>query len=141
MARITRIGAFNCHHVDFRWHRVGWPQPLEFLVHSEDRFGRDFAAEHGECGNRWRPSEVAALFRSAGFEVVRIVPDLFTEPAELARVLPRLRRSASPYRNWPEEDLRTLCAYFQLKRTDDPAVREHGDAELAMQRKLKAVCV
>jgi len=96
---------------------------------------------HGECGNRRRPSEVAALFRSAGFEVVRIVPGLFTEPAELARVLPRLRRSASPYRNWPEEDLRTLCAYFQLKRTDDPAVREHGAAELVMQRKLKAVCV
>ena len=141
LARITPTGGFNCHHVDFRWHRFGWRQPLEFLVHSEDRFRRDFAAEHGECGNRWRPSEVAALFQSAGFEVVRIVPDLFTAPTELARVLPRLRRSASPYRNWPEEDLRTLSAYFQLKRTDDPSVREHGAAQLEIHRKLKAVCV
>lgn len=74
LARITRIGAFNVHQIDFRWHRSGWAHPLEFLLHSERRFRRDFAAEHGECGNRWRPSEVTALFHSAGFEVVRAGP-------------------------------------------------------------------
>ena len=109
----------------------------DFLLHSERRFRRDFAADHGECGNRWRPSEMAALFRSAGFEVCRIAPLAWAEPEELRRVIPRLRRSRSPYRNWPEEDLRILSACFELGRTDDPALRQQGVDEVAAQQRLK----
>jgi SAM-dependent methyltransferase len=141
LARITRIGGFNHHVVDFRWHRVGFNRPLDFLLHSERRFRRDFDGDHGECGNRWRAAEVAALFRSAGFAVSRFTPEMRAEPDELARILPKLRRASSPYRTWPEDDLSILTASFELTPTDDPTVRAQGAAELAAQRQRKSAAL
>jgi len=136
LARITRIGGFNYHIVDFRWHRVGFRRPLDFLLHSERHFRRDFTGDHGECGNRWRAAEVTAMFRSAGF-TASMVPEMLVEPDDLARLLVRLRRSPSPYRTWPEDDLRILTASFELQRTDDPALRAQGAAEVAIQHQRK----
>ena len=138
MARITRLDGVNLHQIDFRWHRAGFARPLGFLLQTEARFRRDFAGDHGECGNRWRASEVAALFRSAGFEVLRTAVTETADDQELARFLPKLRRSRSPYRTWPAEDLRILGARVELRRTGDPATRSRGEAEVEAQRKRKS---
>ena len=136
MARITRLGGVNLHQIDFRWHRCA-ARPLDFLLQSDARCRRDYTTYPYENGNRWRPSEVAALFRGAGFEVRHTFPDEWTDPEYLATFLPELRRSKSVYRSWPEEDLCVLGALFELVRTDDPAVRSMGEAEAEIHRRRK----
>jgi SAM-dependent methyltransferase len=137
LARITRIGGANIHQIDFRWHRLGFTRPLDFLLHSDARFRRDFAADHGESGNRWRPAEMAALFRRAGFAVRAIDPTEQASADLLAGFLPRLRRARSAYSTWPEADLSILGARFDLLRVDDPAERCRGAAEVEAQQRWK----
>src|SRR5262249_16325232 len=67
--RIPRRRGIGLHQVDHRDHR-DFSRPLEYLTLSENDFQKEFARSHGECGNRWRPEEVADAFLGAGFEVI-----------------------------------------------------------------------
>ncbi|HKS62359.1 MAG TPA: methyltransferase domain-containing protein [Xanthobacteraceae bacterium] len=115
LARVTRPGGRSMHQIDFRDHR-DFKRPLEFLTMPDDEFAREFAARHGECGNRLRASEVQAIFEQNGFELIdfeindRARPDYFDD------VLPRLRGSRSRYRDWPEQDLRVLSGRMLFER-------------------------
>jgi len=97
LARVTRLGGFNLHQIDLRWHRVGFARPLDFLLQGEARFQRDFIGDHCETGNRWRASEWHALFRRASFEILQVTTTETIDAAILARFLPKLRRSRSPH--------------------------------------------
>ena len=54
LARVSKLGGWGFHQVDFRDHR-SMEQPLEFLLMSEAEFVQEFTQCHGECGNRYRP--------------------------------------------------------------------------------------
>jgi SAM-dependent methyltransferase len=113
--RVTRPGGYGLHQVDFRDHR-NFEKPLEYLLLKDDVFLALFERCHSECGNRYRPDEVAERLRAAGFEVIRFVRDMFTEPDYLARFVPRLRQSSSRYREWPEEGLQAISGLFIVRK-------------------------
>jgi SAM-dependent methyltransferase len=114
--RITRPGGFGLHQVDHRDHR-DFSRPLEHLLLSEEEFEVAFARCHGECGNRYRPEEVDALFRDAMFEVIDFTGDVVGEPDYLKQFLPRLRRaSRSRYRNRTAEELRIVSGFFRVRK-------------------------
>jgi SAM-dependent methyltransferase len=124
LQRITRPGGLGLHQVDHRDHR-DFSRPLEHLLMSDDEFRTAFARSHGECGNRWRPEEVGAFFRCAGFDLLDFSANLFTDAAYVQRFTPRLRRaSGSRYRNWPAEGLHVASGYFRVRKPapgDTPA--------------------
>jgi hypothetical protein len=64
-----------------------------------------------------RHSEYVQLFTDAGFSVEPDGANAFSEGRYFTEFLPRLRASASRYRDWPAGDLRILGARFTLHRT------------------------
>ena len=115
LARVTKAGGINSHQVDFRDHGH-FDRPLEFLLQGRLEGRIKFAHDRGQLGNRKRPSELVRLLRSAGFATVDVAVDKTADEAYLRDFIPRLRRSRSQYRNWPEEDLRILGARITARR-------------------------
>lgn len=116
LAMLTRTGGVNSHQVDFRDH-LNFERPLEFLLRSDTRFLLERARHPGGLGNRMRHSEYVQLFTDAGFSVEPDGANAFAEGRYFTEFLPRLRASASRYRDWPAGDLRILGARFTLHRT------------------------
>jgi hypothetical protein len=116
LARISRTGAFGLHQVDFRDHR-DFGRPLGFLLLSDGDFTREFEECHGECGNRFRPSEMTRLFEENGFSVNRFEPNLFAEDAYMEEFLPQLRAAGqSKYQGADAVELRTVSGMYTLVR-------------------------
>ena len=116
LARVSRPGAIGLYQVDFRDHR-GLDTPLEFLLLSDGDFAREFEERRGECGNRYRPSEMTALFEKAGFRVIKFEPTIFAENCYLGEFIPRLRAAEqSRYRDIDAGELRVLSGLFSLVR-------------------------
>jgi SAM-dependent methyltransferase len=128
LARVTKIGGANSHQIDFRYH-ADFSQPLEFLLYAENDFRKKFAIEMGQIGNRWRPSEADALFRRHGFSITRIINNGFTEAHYLAGFIPRLRKSRSHYRKWPEKDLTVVSARYVLTRVQSYPLIFRGEVD------------
>jgi SAM-dependent methyltransferase len=115
LGRISKPFAWGFHQVDFRDHR-DFARPLEYLLLADERFRRMFVERHGECGSQWRPPEMARLFETAGFEVIRFEGNMTAEEEYLREFEPRLRNAASRYRDMPISELRTLGGRFLLRR-------------------------
>jgi SAM-dependent methyltransferase len=113
LARITKPSGVNLHQIDFHDHRYV-DRPLEFLLLTAKQQERLFHYWHGETGNRVRLKEAVATFREAGFSACTIDNRSFADEAYMAAFMPRLRRSASPYRDWEAGDLRILGARLVL---------------------------
>jgi hypothetical protein len=64
----------------------------------------------------WRPFEAAEFFEAAGFEVVRFEANMFADEDYLGEFEPRLRRSASRYRDMLLAELRALSGLFRIGR-------------------------
>ncbi len=133
MARVTRPGGYNAHQIDFRDHR-NFDRPLEFLLEPDEAFEAEFRALSGERGNRVRAAEAEAHLLLAGFEIQGLEINSTATDAYLADVLPRLRRSPSSYRDWPEQDLRTICGRFRAIAADSEASRAEGRWKAAQIR-------
>jgi len=115
LARITKPGGRNIHLIDFK-HHLEPSRPLEFLLEDEHFFRVNFRRNHGEQGNRWRPSEVEALFVRNGLGIVNRREVDLIPVSYLADFLPRLRKSSSRYRWWSANDLRVAVGVFETRR-------------------------
>ncbi len=114
--RITRGGGWGVHQIDLRYHR-SFEMPLEHLLMSHDEFSRILDLRHCEVGCQTRLGEAASIFRAAGFDVVRVDPNMNAPEAYLAEFIGRLRRDAiSPYRDWPEDDLRAISGRLYVRK-------------------------
>ena len=124
LAHASRPGALGLHQVDFRDHR-SFERPLEFLLMSDSDFDREFDERHGECGNRWRPSEMAALFEKVGFRVIEFKPTIFAEDDYVEELVPRLRAAEqSRYRDSDIDQLRVVSGLFTLQLGGTPSGSE-----------------
>ncbi len=110
LARVTAPGGVHSHQIDFRDHR-DFSRPLEFLLMDDQQFDKLFASRHGDIGNRWRYSEVLALFKNAGFQIEDAKTTDTAASSYYAEFFPRLR-ACGPRRfiNLDESDLRILGA-------------------------------
>jgi SAM-dependent methyltransferase len=116
LARVTRPGGVGMHQVDHRDHR-DFSRPLEYLHLPDDEFDGLFDGLFGECGNRIRPHELAALFREAGFEIEQQRVTQRAEAAYAARVARRLRDAdGSRYRGAEASDIEELSCWFAVRR-------------------------
>jgi hypothetical protein len=116
LARITKAGGIGLHQVDFRDHR-DFSQPLEYLLLDPVAFAEMFAERHGECGGQWRPQQFTALFRAAGFEVLRFDPNIFAEDSYFDGFMPRLKEAKnSLYCDYPRGQLAATSGRFYLRR-------------------------
>jgi SAM-dependent methyltransferase len=111
--RITAPGGYSYHQVDYRNHR-NFDLPLEHLLLSPGDFDRVLEATNGEAGCQHRVRDVSQMFEAAGFVVRRLNVYLNATPAYLAHFEPRLRRSASIYRDWPVDELGQIGAAIVL---------------------------
>lgn len=140
LMRITRIGGWGFHQIDMRHHR-NFARPLEHLLLSDEVFEAESEATNCESGSRLRSLEYRFEFERAGFTVTDAVTNMHAEEAYLREMLPKLRRTGSSYRDWPECDLRKTSGFFVLKRGDDVASsrqRDHGTDALSLAASLKA---
>ena len=117
MARITQYCGWGLHQIDFRDHR-NFSKPLEYLLYTDEEFEKELGPVLGECGQPYRTSELEALFLKHGFEIDCRNINMIADESYLADFLPRLRASASRYRNWQIEDLRNISAFYRIKRQD-----------------------
>ncbi|OYD80896.1 class I SAM-dependent methyltransferase [Azospirillum brasilense] len=113
MARITIPFGWGLHQIDFRDHR-NFSKPLEYLLYTDEEFEEKLGHLLGECGQPYRVSEVESLFLRHGFEIEYRNINMLVDEGYLADFLPRLRASASRYRDWPVEDLRNLSVFYRL---------------------------
>ena len=112
--RVSKPGAIHYHQVDFRDHR-NFDRPLEHLLMLRREFQEEARAANFEFGCQWRASEVIAVFKAAGFQVVDTEISDTVDPAYFADFRRRLRwRFFSPYKWWRTEDLRILGARIWL---------------------------
>jgi SAM-dependent methyltransferase len=141
MARIIKPGGWAMHQIDLRDHR-DFARPLEHLVMGERAFAAAAAAAHYEFGNRLRSLELEAQFEANGFELREIETTETASPEYMSDALPRLRRSASRYRHWPEEDLTCLgiaCLLQKREGSQRQAVQSRGRRTLALVDALKSL--
>lgn len=112
LAHVTAPGGLGLHQVDFRDHR-DFSRPLEYLTMSDEEFRVMFAERHGECGNRWRPRQMARAFDAAGLTTRVFAPNMCADEHYLADVLPRLHRDVLPV---DLGELEVISAYFVQER-------------------------
>lgn len=121
LARITRVGGHNLHRVDLRDHH-DFARPLEHLLLTEAEFARSqvnpAAPHHRGC--QWRSSQFADAFTAASFRLRQFDETLFPSAEYLEEFMARLRRSDSPYRDWPPEQLAAIGLFIW-------ACRQNGD--------------
>lgn len=109
--RVTAPGGCGFHQVDFRNHR-NFDLPLEHLLLTHEDFQLISAATNSEVGCQHRVTDVAGCFTRAGFEVRAVYVNATAAADYLKDFLPRLQRSASPYRLWEAEELAKISASF-----------------------------
>lgn len=113
---ILAPGGKGYHQVDFRDHRDN-TRPLEYLLDSEADFDEQLKRRHCEDGNRFRPHELEAHLRSAGFAQPVMHANMRVAPDYLEAFLPRLRAARhSPYRAMDARLLEVIGARFDLAR-------------------------
>lgn len=113
---ILAAGGKGYHQVDFRDHR-DFSRPLEYLLLSDDDFRALLKRTNCECGNRFRPHELEALLRSAGFANPVAHVNMRVPQDYLNEFLPRLRAARhSPYRSMEAPLLEPISARFELTR-------------------------
>jgi SAM-dependent methyltransferase len=145
LARVTRRGGHGIHQVDFRDHR-DFSRPLEYLTLDEEAFRQEFAWCKGECGNRWRHSNMGAAMEAAGFQVLEFSANMFATDDYLADLRPRLHPEQ---RGLDGESLRIISGCFLLKRkaalnteypveTDHPQTLAHSRARYAFAAQFAA---
>jgi SAM-dependent methyltransferase len=115
LARATKAGGYNFHQIDFRDHK-DFRRPLEFLLVGAGEYQEQFDRTKGGRGNRWRLGEWTAAFESTGFRVADVQINDVAPEAYFETFVPRLRRTDTVYRDWPENDLRVLGARVCLRR-------------------------
>jgi hypothetical protein len=114
LAAITAAGGIGFHQVDFRCH-LDFNHPLEYLLFTKEDYLARALASHYELGCQLRPHELHKMFDAAGFKVAWH-PNSFADPNYLQDFLPQLRRSASEYRDTPEEFLREVGGLYIMRR-------------------------
>ena len=112
LAHITARGGVGLHQVDFRDHR-DFSRPLEYLTMSDADFRAMFAERNGECGNRWRPKQMARAFEAAGMPPRVCAPNMSADPAYVEEIRPRLHPDVLPMET---EELEVISAYFVVER-------------------------
>lgn len=113
---ILAPGGRGYHQVDFRDHRDN-TRPLEYLLLSEADFDAQLQRTHCDYGNRFRPHELAAHLRSAGFANPVMHADMRVEKDYMDGFLPRLRAARhSPYCTMDASLLEVAGARFELAR-------------------------
>jgi SAM-dependent methyltransferase len=118
LAQVTRPRGIHIHQIDYRDHR-DQTRPLDHLLIPEEEFTAKLASVYWNTGNRYRHTEVCALFDSVGFDLIDTLIDPETERPlllYLPHFLPQLRGSQSRYRDWPEEKLGPLGARLTLRK-------------------------
>jgi len=113
--RVTKPGGLGIHQVDFRDHR-DFAHPLEYLLLGDAEFGAMFRRSHGECGSQIRHEDLTEQFRCAGFEILHFDANMFAEDRYLDDFLPRLRGTASRYREVPRETLAIISGRLFLRK-------------------------
>jgi SAM-dependent methyltransferase len=116
LARVSAPGAIHSHHVDFRQHPTGSPNPLGFLLLPDEELTAFTTANHFGCGNGWRPREYLELFRLCGFDVLRESPTLFAEDDYMDAFMPKLLGSSSRFRSFSKQELRVIGSHFMVKK-------------------------
>lgn len=116
--RVTRPGGIHAHQIDLRDHH-DFAKPLEFLL-TEGPMVPGNDPYKGRYGNRRRYPTYERAVLDAGFAIETVHVGERASDAYLATFLPRLRASQTPYRDWPEDDLRRLGAQIVARR---PAAR------------------
>jgi hypothetical protein len=107
LRRITRVGGYGHHLIDFADHRIYSGEvtsPFEFL---KER--RTDEIMYGS--NRLRCSQFCELFEKHGFAVERVEN---ARPADLSPEEQSL--FVEPYRSMPREDLTMVCARVLIRR-------------------------
>lgn len=138
LARITRQGGVGVHQVDFRDHR-DFSRPLEYMTLPEPEFAALFKSVHGECGNRWRPSQMQREWERAGFDVPEFIANMFAEADYLADLKTRIDDA---FADMDPTDLETISGCFVLRRraelnteypveTDSPQTLAHSRTRYA----------
>jgi 2-polyprenyl-3-methyl-5-hydroxy-6-metoxy-1,4-benzoquinol methylase len=113
---LSATAGVGIHQVDFRDHR-DFGRPLEYLLMDEFSFVTMFHERHGECGNRVRPHQLAAMLDEAGFSTVEFRANMWVEETYLTTFFPRLRGAvSSPYSAFDIESLRVVSGQFLLRR-------------------------
>jgi SAM-dependent methyltransferase len=116
MARVIRPGGLGLHQVDHRDHRFP-ERPLELLTVDDHQFEQLFTMVHGECGNRWRPHELEALFAEQGFEVLGVDISKQADPAYVKELCSRLGQAeGSRYRHLTPQQLMPLSVFYTVRR-------------------------
>ena len=114
--RITRLGGYGAHQIDFRYHQ-NFDLPLEHLLFTREEHAKVLEATHTEAGCQTRLKEAAEMFQAAGFVVARIDVNLTASETYMRGFLPRLRRSTvSSYKNWPANELDKLGARIFVRK-------------------------
>jgi SAM-dependent methyltransferase len=113
---ILAPGGKGYHQVDFRDHRDN-TRPLEYLLLSERDFDAQLQRTHCDYGNRFRPHELEAHLRSAGFAHPVMHVDMRVPQDYMDSFLPRLRAARhSPYCSMDTSLLEVIGARFELMR-------------------------
>jgi SAM-dependent methyltransferase len=116
MARVSKRAALGYHQVDFRDHN-DFSKPLEFLLMGDQEFAKQFIEKHGECGNRYRPSDYHEMFQLAGFRVREFTSSCTADDAYLSDFIPRLRQAnGSRYQNLDPAHLKHIGGRFTVER-------------------------
>jgi hypothetical protein len=115
LARVTKPGGISTHQVDFRDH-WDFQRPLEFLLFEPQSYQARVTRGRVGRGNRHRLSDHLAEFRAAGFRIEKVDPTETADKAYFDDFLPRLRASASPFRDRAEDDLAVLGARITMVR-------------------------
>lgn len=114
LKRISAPGAWHFHQVDFRDHHC-LTRPLEHLLMMPDRFRASQERNRWERGCQTRLSQMCETFAAAGFNSIVTEINDVADPDYLSDILPRLRASASPYADWPADDLAIIGARLILQ--------------------------
>lgn len=115
LARLTRPGGLGLHQVDFRDH-ADFDKPLEHLLIDEQSFEAINSERHYERGTQLRPCDWARLWTENGFEIETVHVNQHAPEAYMQDFLPRLRSSASAYRDLEPSALMDISAMFVVRR-------------------------
>jgi hypothetical protein len=115
--RVSRPGARHFHSIDLKDHQ-GYGKSLDHLLLSRQAYDDSNRQVQGQRGCQSRGSDFRKAFDGNGFEITEAIPSEIRDEAYFQDILARLRASASPYAQWPEDDLRVVEITFHLRRRD-----------------------
>ncbi len=140
-ARITKVGGFGSHQIDWRDHR-DFKRPLEHLTLREEDYRKEAEPVFYSFGNRLRSIEFWGHFEAEGFFVMERDTNDRAENPYLFNTLPRIRSTESIYRHWPESDLARTSGRLLMRREsgkEEAAARSRGEDLLSVIAALKSI--